>query len=106
MHSLRCDCKRQFDAAMKRIAHEKVGILLYMRDEGRGIGSSIGTGWGQDHDALGARDHGGDRRHERHRRADQDRSVALSRPPEPWSFSPAESERENALFVKLKELLP
>lgn len=25
---------------------------------------------------------------------------------EPWSFSPAESERENALFVKLKELLP
>ncbi len=36
--SLRCDCGQQFDAAMKMIAKEGRGILLYMRQEGRGIG--------------------------------------------------------------------
>lgn len=36
--SLRCDCGQQFDAAMKRIAVEGRGVLLYMRQEGRGIG--------------------------------------------------------------------
>lgn len=36
--SLRCDCGQQFDAAMKRIAAEGRGVLLYMRQEGRGIG--------------------------------------------------------------------
>ncbi len=36
--SLRCDCGQQYDAAMKRIAEEGRGILLYMRQEGRGIG--------------------------------------------------------------------
>lgn len=36
--SLRCDCGEQFDAAMKRIEAEGKGILLYMRQEGRGIG--------------------------------------------------------------------
>ena len=36
--SLRCDCGRQFDAAMKMIADEGRGVLLYMRQEGRGIG--------------------------------------------------------------------
>lgn len=37
-HSLRCDCGQQLDAALKRIAEEGKGILLYMRQEGRGIG--------------------------------------------------------------------
>ena len=36
--SLRCDCGQQFDAAMKMIAAEGRGVLLYMRQEGRGIG--------------------------------------------------------------------
>ncbi|MBP5284315.1 MAG: bifunctional 3,4-dihydroxy-2-butanone-4-phosphate synthase/GTP cyclohydrolase II [Treponema sp.] len=36
--SLKCDCGEQFDAAMKKIAEEKKGILLYLRQEGRGIG--------------------------------------------------------------------
>nr|WP_280514160.1 bifunctional 3,4-dihydroxy-2-butanone-4-phosphate synthase/GTP cyclohydrolase II [Clostridium fungisolvens] len=36
--SLRCDCGEQFAAAMKEIEKEGRGILLYMRQEGRGIG--------------------------------------------------------------------
>lgn len=36
--SLRCDCGQQYDAAMKMIAKEGRGVLLYMRQEGRGIG--------------------------------------------------------------------
>ncbi|MBX7295934.1 bifunctional 3,4-dihydroxy-2-butanone-4-phosphate synthase/GTP cyclohydrolase II [Clostridium chauvoei] len=36
--SKRCDCGEQFDRAMKQIAKEGKGILLYMRQEGRGIG--------------------------------------------------------------------
>lgn len=36
--SIRCDCGEQFDAAMSQIAREGRGILLYMRQEGRGIG--------------------------------------------------------------------
>ncbi|MDP4179990.1 MAG: bifunctional 3,4-dihydroxy-2-butanone-4-phosphate synthase/GTP cyclohydrolase II [Bacillota bacterium] len=37
-HSLRCDCGEQLNAAMERIADEGRGIVLYMRQEGRGIG--------------------------------------------------------------------
>ena len=36
--SLRCDCGEQLDAALKRIAEEGQGVLLYLRQEGRGIG--------------------------------------------------------------------
>jgi GTP cyclohydrolase II len=36
--SLKCDCKQQLDFALKTIQSEGVGILLYMRQEGRGIG--------------------------------------------------------------------
>lgn len=36
--SARCDCGQQYDAAMKRIAKEGRGVLLYLRQEGRGIG--------------------------------------------------------------------
>lgn len=36
--SMRCDCGEQYDAAMKAISKEESGILLYMRQEGRGIG--------------------------------------------------------------------
>jgi 3,4-dihydroxy 2-butanone 4-phosphate synthase/GTP cyclohydrolase II len=36
--SLRCDCADQVRAAMKRIAEEGRGVLLYLRQEGRGIG--------------------------------------------------------------------
>ena len=36
--SLRCDCGEQLDATLKMIEEEGCGILLYMRQEGRGIG--------------------------------------------------------------------
>jgi 3,4-dihydroxy 2-butanone 4-phosphate synthase / GTP cyclohydrolase II len=37
-HSVRCDCGPQLDAAMQRIAKEGRGVLLYLNQEGRGIG--------------------------------------------------------------------
>ncbi len=36
--SARCDCGEQYDAAMRRIAQEGRGVMVYMRQEGRGIG--------------------------------------------------------------------
>lgn len=36
--SMRCDCGQQFEAAMRQIDRAGRGILLYMRQEGRGIG--------------------------------------------------------------------
>jgi 3,4-dihydroxy 2-butanone 4-phosphate synthase/GTP cyclohydrolase II len=36
--SLRCDCGDQFQAAMRQIEHEGQGALLYLAQEGRGIG--------------------------------------------------------------------
>jgi 3,4-dihydroxy 2-butanone 4-phosphate synthase/GTP cyclohydrolase II len=36
--SLRCDCGEQLNASMRRIASEGAGVLLYLRQEGRGIG--------------------------------------------------------------------
>jgi 3,4-dihydroxy 2-butanone 4-phosphate synthase/GTP cyclohydrolase II len=36
--SQRCDCGEQLDMAMKTVATEKRGVILYMRQEGRGIG--------------------------------------------------------------------
>jgi 3,4-dihydroxy 2-butanone 4-phosphate synthase / GTP cyclohydrolase II len=36
--SLRCDCGEQLDIAMQMIAQEGRGVVLYMRQEGRGIG--------------------------------------------------------------------
>ena len=36
--SLRCDCGEQLQAALRRIGAEGSGLLLYMRQEGRGIG--------------------------------------------------------------------
>jgi len=37
-HSLRCDCGEQLQHAVRRIEHEGRGVLLYMAQEGRGIG--------------------------------------------------------------------
>jgi len=37
-HSLRCDCGEQLEGALKLIQNEGNGVLLYMRQEGRGIG--------------------------------------------------------------------
>jgi 3,4-dihydroxy 2-butanone 4-phosphate synthase/GTP cyclohydrolase II len=36
--SRRCDCGEQYEDAMKKIAKEGAGVLVYMRQEGRGIG--------------------------------------------------------------------
>ncbi len=38
LHSLRCDCGAQLDKALARIAEEGEGVLVYMQQEGRGIG--------------------------------------------------------------------
>jgi 3,4-dihydroxy 2-butanone 4-phosphate synthase/GTP cyclohydrolase II len=37
-HSLRCDCGEQLDAAMRMIEAEGRGAIVYLRQEGRGIG--------------------------------------------------------------------
>jgi 3,4-dihydroxy 2-butanone 4-phosphate synthase/GTP cyclohydrolase II len=37
-HSLRCDCGEQLEQALTQIAEEERGVLLYMAQEGRGIG--------------------------------------------------------------------
>jgi len=36
--SLRCDCRAQLKAALQRISEEPFGVVLYLRQEGRGIG--------------------------------------------------------------------
>ena len=36
-HSKRCDCGQQLNTAMEMIEKEGRGILLYMRQEGRGL---------------------------------------------------------------------
>lgn len=36
--SLKCDCREQLQSALKYIASQESGIVLYMRQEGRGIG--------------------------------------------------------------------
>jgi GTP cyclohydrolase II len=36
--SMRCDCRDQLEAALKRISKAKAGVLLYLRQEGRGVG--------------------------------------------------------------------
>src|SRR6267143_276817 len=38
LHSIRCDCGAQLDAAMEKISQEGRGVLLYLNQEGRGIG--------------------------------------------------------------------
>lgn len=37
-HSLRCDCHDQLNTAIKLISEEESGVVVYMRQEGRGIG--------------------------------------------------------------------
>jgi len=37
-HSLRCDCEQQLHRSMEMIAEEGMGVILYLRQEGRGIG--------------------------------------------------------------------
>src|SRR5512143_3347671 len=36
--SLRCDCGEQLDRAMQMIGQTRQGVILYLRQEGRGIG--------------------------------------------------------------------
>jgi 3,4-dihydroxy 2-butanone 4-phosphate synthase/GTP cyclohydrolase II len=38
LHSLRCDCGEQVKAAMELVAREGEGVIVYMQQEGRGIG--------------------------------------------------------------------
>lgn len=37
-HSLKCDCREQLHAALDEMARRDIGVLLYLRQEGRGIG--------------------------------------------------------------------
>jgi GTP cyclohydrolase II len=36
--SVKCDCREQLDSALDRIAREGCGVVIYLRQEGRGIG--------------------------------------------------------------------
>jgi GTP cyclohydrolase II len=45
-HSLRCDCGEQLDSALRTIERERCGVLLYLSQEGRGIGAQILTDLG------------------------------------------------------------
>jgi 3,4-dihydroxy 2-butanone 4-phosphate synthase/GTP cyclohydrolase II len=38
LHSLRCDCGSQLESAMRAVAAEGEGVIVYMQQEGRGIG--------------------------------------------------------------------
>jgi len=38
LFSMRCDCGSQLQTAMQRISEQGAGVLLYLRQEGRGIG--------------------------------------------------------------------
>jgi 3,4-dihydroxy 2-butanone 4-phosphate synthase/GTP cyclohydrolase II len=38
LHSMRCDCGSQLEAAMRAVAAEGEGVIVYMQQEGRGIG--------------------------------------------------------------------
>ena len=38
LHSLKCDCRQQLDYALKAIVKEGRGVVMYLRQEGRGIG--------------------------------------------------------------------
>jgi 3,4-dihydroxy 2-butanone 4-phosphate synthase/GTP cyclohydrolase II len=38
LHSLRCDCGEQLEAAMELLAREGEGVIVYMQQEGRGVG--------------------------------------------------------------------
>ena len=38
LHSHKCDCRAQLDTALRMIAESKRGVVIYLRQEGRGIG--------------------------------------------------------------------
>ncbi len=38
LHSIRCDCREQLESAMHKIAEHGEGVILYLSQEGRGIG--------------------------------------------------------------------
>ncbi len=38
LHSVRCDCREQLDSAMRQVAGKGEGVILYLSQEGRGIG--------------------------------------------------------------------
>ena len=38
LHSLKCDCREQLEEALREIAREGAGLVIYLRQEGRGIG--------------------------------------------------------------------
>jgi GTP cyclohydrolase II len=38
LHSLKCDCREQLDRALQAIVAQGTGVVLYLRQEGRGIG--------------------------------------------------------------------
>jgi GTP cyclohydrolase II len=38
LHSLKCDCREQLHSALEQISQSQAGLLIYLRQEGRGIG--------------------------------------------------------------------
>jgi GTP cyclohydrolase II len=44
-HSMQCDCGNQLDAAIKAIHENGNGAIIYLRQEGRGIGYNVPVLW-------------------------------------------------------------
>jgi GTP cyclohydrolase II len=53
LFSVRCDCGAQLRSAMERISEEGRGALLYLRQEGRGIGQDAGADTVEANEQLG-----------------------------------------------------
>ncbi len=42
-HSMRCDCGEQLEKSMEMIGKQGAGVLIYLDQEGRGIGRGVGA---------------------------------------------------------------
>ena len=42
---LRCDCREQLQTAMQALEREGRGVIVYIRQEGRGTGAGTASGW-------------------------------------------------------------